>query len=379
MIAHPSPNAASLALLLTDFGDGGVEHMVVNTANAISDSGVPVTLLVAARGTVPFLERLSCAVRVFELGAQGPSRARLADFLARERPRVLVSAKLRDDALAVDAREMARSDTRVYFRVGNPLVHRLRCRTRNPLRRWWALRRLRRLYGRADGYIAVSSGIALDLVDGLGLPRERVRVLPNPTITPDIEAASRQPPDHPWFTQGGAPPVILAVGGLRQQKNFQLLVRAFARVRKAVACRLVILGEGRQRERLLGLAAELGVRADVDLPGWTPNPYAFMRRAGVFVLSSSWEGSPNVLVEALSLGVPVVATDCISGPREILGNGRHGRLVPVSDVQAMADAVSLALSQPPPVEMIRAGAGPYRAESSAGAYMRALGLGPITA
>lgn len=364
-----------LAILITDQGDGGVERMLVHTANALAARGVTVHLLVADRDH-PFLDRCDEVVALSELETGSPVAA-VRRFLEQERPAVLISAKLRDDQLAVDARDAAGVDTRVLFRVGNPLVHRLRQRTKNPIRVWYTCMQMARLYRRADGFIAVSSGIADDLVRGLGVPRERIWTLPNPTVVDSLYDESKEPVPHRWL-RDDAVPVVLAIGGLRRQKNFGVLLRAFAEVRARRHVRLVILGEGRQRERLLALARRLGVAGDVDLPGWQPNPYAFMAHASVFVMSSRWEGSPNALVEAAALGVPLIASDCFSGPREILQGGRLGHLVPVNDVSALAAAIHQALESPLSSECTRLAAEPYKAESSAGAYLKALGLEPVT-
>ena len=133
--------------------------------------------------------------------------------------------------------------------------------------------------------------------------------------------------------------MILAAGRLHIQKDFPTLLRAFALVRKEIPSRLVILGEGEKRKELEDLAQELGIRKDLDLPGFVENPYKYMKRAAVFVLSYQWEGLPTVLVEAMACGCPVVSTDCPSGPREILENGRWGKLVPPGDPMKLAEAI----------------------------------------
>ncbi|MCF7985231.1 MAG: glycosyltransferase, partial [Thiohalocapsa sp.] len=135
-----------------------------------------------------------------------------------------------------------------------------------------------------------------------------------------------------------------------------------------------ILGRGRQRGRLLALAAESGVAGDVELAGFHDNPYAFMARAALFVLSSRWEGFGIVLAEALACGTPVVSTDCPSGPAEILDGSRHQRLVPVGDSDALAAAMADALSVRPDREALRRGAERFSTEASARAYLAALGL-----
>jgi glycosyltransferase involved in cell wall biosynthesis len=167
-------------------------------------------------------------------------------------------------------------------------------------------------------------------------------VIYNPVITPDLLAAAARPPGHPWLADGG-PPVVLGVGRLTRQKDFQNLLRAFAIVRQQRPARLLILGEGEERPALEALIAELGLGSDVALPGFVPGAHSCMARAGVFVLSSAWEGLPTVLIEALAMGAPVVATDCPSGPREILRGGELGLLVPPGDSKALAEGILAAL------------------------------------
>jgi glycosyltransferase involved in cell wall biosynthesis len=232
---------------------------------------------------------------------------------------------------------------------------------------------MRWLYPLVDQIIAVSQGVAEDIREITGLPPERITVIHNPVITARLLAMAREPVAHPWFN-AAEPPVILGAGRLTRQKDFPTLIRAFARVQRHRPARLVILGEGRQRLALKTLAAELGVASEVDLPGFVVNPYAYMAKAAVFALSSTWEGSPNVLTEALALGTPAVATDCPSGPREILGEGRYGALVPVSDSASLAQAILATLDDPPDCTLLRQAVREYSLESSVLAYLQALGL-----
>lgn len=372
----------SLAILAHDFGDGGVERMVINTCNGLAERGVTTYLLMSSRDA-RFIDSLSPQVQLIALGREH-AQARLAQLLRELQPALMITAKLTDDALALRARAQAGLRTPLYFRVGNPLVGRLLARSRNPLRRWWEIRALRQLYAQADGCIAVSRGIGADLVENLRVPASKVHVLPNPTVTPALFEQARLTPDHRWFdASGSAIPLILGIGGLRKQKNFSVLVQAFARVRAQRDCRLLILGDGRQRQRLLALATRLGVGDDIDLPGWQANPYAYMARASAFVMSSLWEGSPNVLVEAAALGVPVVATDCIGGgARDILQDGRCGELVSPRDSAALAAAIGRALDTPLAADRIREAAAPFTVANSAAAYIRTLALdahGPVSA
>jgi glycosyltransferase involved in cell wall biosynthesis len=158
-------------------------------------------------------------------------------------------------------------------------------------------------------------------------------------------ALAREPLDHPWFAPGG-PPVAMAIGSLRPVKDHQLLLRAFALVRRERDARLMILGDGPERGRLEGLIAELGLQDSVALPGFSANPYNYLAKAAVFVLSSISEALPTALIEALAVGTPVVATDCRCGPSEVLQGGRFGTLVPVGDAAALGKAILDALQGP---------------------------------
>jgi glycosyltransferase involved in cell wall biosynthesis len=166
--------------------------------------------------------------------------------------------------------------------------------------------------------------------------------------------------------------VILGAGRLTAQKDFPTLIRAFALARAAQPMRLILLGEGELREPLRALAADLGIAAQVDLPGFVENPYAFMSRAHVFVLSSAWEGFGLVLVEAMACGTPVVSTDCPAGPAEILMGGRFGRLVPVGDAGAMAEAIRATLADPLPADRLRSRAGDFSLEKIGDEYFELL-------
>lgn len=197
---------------------------------------------------------------------------------------------------------------------------------------------IRCFYRYSDVVLAVSEGVADDLAQVSGLSRDAIQVVFNPVITSEILSKAKEPIDHPWFEPGNLP-VVLGAGRLVEQKDFKTLIRAFEQVSRQHPARLVILGEGEERSRLMEIVRERGLEEVVDLPGFVDNPYAYMARSSVFVLSSAWEGLPNTLIQALAVGTPVVSTDCESGPREILQGGRFGSLVPVGDEKALASAV----------------------------------------
>jgi glycosyltransferase involved in cell wall biosynthesis len=176
------------------------------------------------------------------------------------------------------------------------------------------------------------------------MPRHRIQVIYNPVVSPELQQKLQAPLEHPWF-QPNQPPVLLAAGRLAAEKDFSTLIHAFAQVRQRRPARLVILGEGEDRAVLEALIRQLGLEKDVSLPGFVDNPYAYMIRASLFVLSSKAEALPTVLIEALYCGLPLVATDCPGGTREILANGRYGQLVPVGDLTALTQAMLTALDR----------------------------------
>ncbi|NJK80391.1 MAG: glycosyltransferase, partial [Chloroflexaceae bacterium] len=192
----------------------------------------------------------------------------------------------------------------------------------------------------------------------------------NPTITPELIEHSHAPLDDPWLTAPERPvPVVLGVGRLVPNKDFANLIQAVALVRQQRPLRLLILGEGDERPRLEALVQRLGLSDAVRMPGYVTNPYAYMRRADLFVLSSANEGLPGVLIEAMACGAPVVATDCATGPREILTGGQYGRLVPVGDSTALAAAIVATLDHPQPAEQLQERAALFSAERAVGAYL----------
>jgi len=196
---------------------------------------------------------------------------------------------------------------------------------------------LRALYHRADRIIAVSSGVKDALVDTFGVAEQSVEVVHDACDTEEIERLAEEPVEHPWFAE--PVPVVVTAGRLVEAKGHTHLLRAFARVRNMVRCRLLLLGDGEERGRLEQLAAHLGLSEEVAFLGWQENPYKYMARSTVFVFPSLWEGFGMALIEALACQLPIVSYDCESGPSEILGGGRYGILVPVGDEAGLAEAI----------------------------------------
>jgi glycosyltransferase involved in cell wall biosynthesis len=302
----------------------------------------------------------------------------LTEYLELRQPDLLISADTYCNLVAIWARRLSRAATTMIVSERNALSVQLERPERRHAWRWRHVPPLLgALYPRADGIVAVSDGVANDLATRCGIPRDRIATIYNPIHTGDeLERRAADVSDHPWLTPG-QPPVVLGVGRLVKPKDFSTLIRAFAMVREQQEARLLILGEEPQRgerARLQALARSLGVGPSVQFPGYVENPYPFYRCAGVFVLSSYREGLGNVIIEALSCGCPVVSTDCPYGPAEILEDGTYGRLVPVGDAKAMADAITATLASPPPASHLRARGATFTVERAASAYLALAGL-----
>ncbi len=214
---------------------------------------------------------------------------------------------------------------------------------------------VRLFYPTAEGIICVSKGIEKELKREIGITKANITTIYNPVL-PWSSLVKSENNDKieelPHWIKQKTEPIIIGVGRLTEQKDFHSLIRAFALVRKNRRCKLVILGEGEDRESLESLIKELSLEEDVFLPGFKAEVMDYMKRADVFVLSSKWEGMSLVIVEALSIGLPVVSTDCPHGPRELLQNGKYGILVPVGDVEKMARGIEKQLDSPPPKELL---------------------------
>lgn len=360
-----------LALFLATSGHSGVDRIMKNFIGELAKRPVTVDLL-QVQGHGPYLEDVPANVRVVALGTRHvqSSLLRLAHYLRSENPDAFLCDKDRVNRTALLAATMAGYQGRLVVRLGTTVSKNLEGRGfAHRLLQYWSIRRL---YTRAYAVAVPSQGAAEDLHAIASFPPGFVRVLPSPVVSDAIHALSQEPIDHPWFASDAAP-VILGAGELCERKDFATLLCAFAALSRHTESRLVILGKGKKRAALEKLAQELGIADRVWFPGFVSNPYAYMAKARLFVLSSTCEGLPVVLMEALALGIPVVSTDCPSGPREILEDGRYGPLVPVKSSDRLAEAMAHVLAHPPGKEKLMAAVSRYHVQSATDAYLQLLG------
>lgn len=393
-----------VAFTIPDLGGGGAETVVLNLAEELNRRGhrVDIVLLQAiVRRHIPDGSRLfvvdgaaadpggTAAPETRPETIRVPATWRSADWIRAARtlnwdPLGLPSMRLVRQARAVASYmesekpdcvlpNIRRAQLATLLACGllkrhppvAPIVH-------NLVRGYRHTRRLRHLAGNAARFICVSHGIAAALAATVRLPRDRITTIYNPVVTAGLHAKASEPSAHPWLVDGGAP-VVVAAGHLEERKDFATLIRAFARLNARRACRLVILGEGKQRQRLETLVTELGLAGRVSLPGWVANPLALFARAALFVLSSVHEGLPTVLIEALACGCPCVSTDCPAGPAEILQDGSFGPLVPVGDDAALAEAMERVLGQPPDRARLQRRGADFSAQKAGDAYEQLIG------
>ena len=374
-----------IALAIPHLGGGGAERSVLKLARGLVERGHRVDILLFEK-IETLADEIPTEARLFVLKPEPINDFQDRIQLAR-RFGFRILKFLRTDLLK-DARSLAayidaeRPDcvlpslprTKLatllapYFTNQNPVtiptVHSVLMNRKRRFRKLYAI-----LFPTADHIVTVSDGVADNHSLTLEIPRERITRIYNPADIAEIEQMAQSVPEHPWMTDNG-PPVILSAGRLTRVKDFPTLLKAFRQVSRSRDVRLIILGEGSWRRRLESMIRKMGLEATVSLPGWVSNPYAFMNRASLFVLSSKFEGLANVMIEAMACGCPCVSTNCPSGPAEILDNGRFGPLVPVGEESALAAAMERVLDSPLDKDTLQARAQEFSLDASVDQYER---------
>ena len=361
-------NRSNISLLLPNLHGGGAERVSLDLAKEFHARGHRVEfVLMQSKGEL--LHEAHDQFSVVDLEAR---RIRslplsLAGYLRQHRPDALLAAMWPLTVIAPLAARMAGTYPRI---VASEHVDFRYTTSHKPYERFVLRRFGTVLYGLSNHVVAVSDGVADSLTQAAGLARDQIKVIHNPISSPPISNdAALAAAEKLWSGPPGAR--IVTVGSFKAQKNHPLLLRAFAQIDRPDA-RLMFVGDGAGRAELLSLAQELDVADRVVLAGFQHDPAPFYRTADLFVLSSDFEGFGNVIVEALACGTPVVSTDCPSGPREILGEGRFGLLVPVGDDVAMALAIRQALDAPVSPDILVRRASDFAPHIAALAYLKLL-------
>ena len=359
-----------IALFTPSLRGGGAERMMVNLAAGLAGvAGVSVDL-VAPNFQGPLRSHIDNRVRLIDLRARRISSSfiPLVRYLRNEEPRVLLSTLAHANMVALWARSVSGSKARVVIREANTLSQSVRASQR----RARLVPHLAKLvYPHADAVVAVSQGVADDLAEWANIDPARISVILNPTVHPGLFVQGAVDVNHAWLGEGSAP-VLVSMGRLTYQKDFQTLIRAFAIVNRELSCRLLIIGEGEEREALERLIQELDLEGRVQLLGFIENPYPYLRRASALISTSRYEGLPNAIIEAIALGTPVAATDCPSGPREILKDGELGPLCGVGDIMSIAQGIRTVLTAPVSREVLQERGSEFSVDLATRRYLEVL-------
>lgn len=331
-------DAPVLSMVLPDLWHGGAQRIMLLLAKEFVGLGYRVDIVVLLAGGT-LADKIPPGVGYRPLLAGRKFRASLAlcgvfalaRYLRIRRPDAVLSTMTGTNFASVLACWAARTGCRLVLRQAVSLSN---------IPNAWLRSMIKPLYSKADAVIAVSDGVREELVR-LGLDPAKLHTVRNPVDAQAlIERAAEEKP-----SELDSHRYIVNVGRICEQKDQATLLRAYAESGLAADYKLVLVGDGPKMHAWRELASELGLSDSVLWLGAMANPYPVMAAASLHVLASKWEGYPNVLLESLALGVPVVATDAPWGARELLSGGRYGALVPVGDVDAMADAMRLSLDR----------------------------------
>lgn len=361
-----------ISILLPDLTGGGAERLHILLANHWHAQGIKVEfVLMRKRGDL--LGLLHEGIEIIDLGSDRIREVVLpfARYLWKARPEIIIAAMWPLTSVAVLSWLLGGKPGRLYLSDHTHLS--ISCVQELKISVWHLRTVMRLTYPHASGLIAVSEGVKQDMCRLGGFTDSQVRRIYNPAaigILPHQEPKTvRQKVWGVSFDHH-----ILSVGSLDAQKDQATLIRAFALLPSSLNAKLTILGEGELRAELEALVQQLGLQGRVAMPGFVIDPYSWYFTADLFVLSSRWEGFGNVIVEALECGVPVVSTDCSSGPAEILENGRIGRLVPIQDPTALAASIEDALRNPVDRALLMRRARDFTVSSISDQYLDYFGL-----
>jgi glycosyltransferase involved in cell wall biosynthesis len=328
--------------IIPNLGKGGAERVLVNLLENLDRNKIePFCIFYDSKHVYPIPED----VKNFNLNLPGTQNffkkiyrnllrvLKIAIIIRREKPDTIFSFMNKVNLAVIISKILSRDDAKLIISERNTPYFQLSDKMGSLVKFLMKI-----FYFKADMIIAVSKGVKKDLVFNFNITEDKIKVIYNPL---DIEKIQKLAKDnvteHTWFLENI--PMLINVASLTEKKGQQYLLSAFKILREKVRCRLVILGDGENENKLKKLAIDLGIEEDVAFLEFQMNPFKFMARASVFILSSLWEGFPNVIIEAMACGVPVISTDCHSGPNEIIDEGINGILVPPKDEKKLADAI----------------------------------------
>ena len=358
-----------ISILMDNLQCGGAERVAVNLANGIVQRGYKVDMVLSS-ATGEFLVDLLPEVRIVDLNATQLRWALipLVLYLLRARPDAILACMWPLSVIGLIACQLVRFKARIV--VAEHTTFSRVDSTGLTGGHWMAATTMRMAYRKACNVVAVSQGVADDLASFARIDRSSITVIYNPVVHDSKEIHDLPMIPNGWCS--GQHYRVLAVGSLKPIKDYSTLLDAFALLRKQIDAKLLILGEGEYRLLLEQQIRCLGIEDVVFMPGFIRNPEPYFQHAHLHVLSSTGEGLPTVIIEALASGTPIVSTDCQSGPREILEDGKYGYLVPVGDVNALALAMAKALTDVHDKEELMKRAEDFSVNNAVDSYLKLL-------
>ncbi|MEX0685073.1 MAG: glycosyltransferase [Balneolales bacterium] len=355
-----------IGLFFGTFAGGGAERMMINLAKGLSSCGNEVTIYVVNKTGV-LLKEVPRSIPIHDYKAKYGARSiihKIRDTLISHNLDALISTQEHVNASVALAKIGTKTNTIIIFREAN-----------TPNQKgysWWRKYLYRKLYKKADHYVAVSKGVKEDLMEFYKLENESISVIYNPVVDQKMIDASKQEVTHCWLSNKDRTPVIIGMGRIHPQKGFEDLIEAFSLVQSKIKSKLIIFGSIDSEEYFKSLkrqVMDLNLDQDIEFAGFIDNPYKYLSKASVFVLSSKYEGLPGVLIQAMACGCPIVSTDCPYGPKEILNGDRYGKLVEVGNARMMADAIIETLNSPTDKAKVRERASIYSIDNSVSEYL----------
>lgn len=360
-----------IAVFLSTSGHSGVDSSARLLIDGFLARGFQVDL-VKIRKHGPYLDLVHLNYRCVEFKTKHTMSAipEMVSYLKQNAPKYMLVDKDSANRVALIAKKLAKVTTKISVSSGT--IMSINLQTRGWLDRQLHMISMNHIYPFAHSIITPSIDSAEDMANISTLDRSQISVVPLPIVSPETIARAMEPVDHAFFRQQD--PVIISVGELSNRKNQATLIKAFAQYIQTQPAKLLILGKGREEQNYRDLIAQLNIEAHVDLVGFVKNPFAYMKRSDVFVHTALYEGFGMVLVEAMYLGIPVIASACLGGPREILQYGKMGELFPVGDHDALAKALKKTLAEPKDAETLHNSIQRYTVENSVSEYLRVMGV-----
>lgn len=357
-----------IVMLVGSLRVGGAERMMVQTANGLSLHARITFLTLTGGDSLQHELNGNILLKGFGNKKSLPAIPSLIRFLKKEKPDVLISTQIHVNMIAILAKMLSGVKTKIILREAT--TPGAQFKTFTDVRSRLVNVSAKKLYRKADAIVALCEAVKTNLVDhGFAHP-DQVSVIYNPVVNDALQKGLQENVTHPFFNAGV--PVYISVGRLARAKNFSLIIRAFSLLIRKKDARLMLIGDGPEKEMLNELVVKLQLRDKIAFTGQVVNPYPYLRQADVYVLSSLFEGLPNALIEAMACGIQLVSVNCPGGSAEVLMNGKVGKLVPENDPEQLANAMLEMIEHPVNKEVLIESARRFNAEQTTAGYLHLL-------